>query len=95
MKKTVKANIYWTSVDKGGRKHILPIGMRYCPIIVFDEQPGDTLWSAEIYNTLVEGMKSFADLSYLVEDAPYYLLESGSKFLLYEGHNVVAEGVIV
>jgi len=95
MKKTVKANINWMPVAQGGRKTILPVGMRYCPIIVFDsEQTPDTLWCVELFNTSIKGRQSIADLSYLAEDAPFHLLKSGSSFNLYEGQSVVAEGVI-
>ena len=95
MKKIVQARINWTPPENGGRGNILPIGMRYCPIIVFkSEQSGSSLWSAELYNTAIEGRTSFADVTYLVDDAPYHLLQSGSEFLLYEGQRVVAQGVV-
>jgi len=95
MKKVVQAKICWATVEEGGKKNIMPIGMRYCPIIVFEsEQSGQTLWSAEIYNTSIEGRTSIADISYLVNDAPFHLLQSGNLFFLYEGQRVVAEGVV-
>jgi len=95
MKKTVKAQINWTSVENGGRKNILPVGMRYCPIIVFEsEQSGETLWSAEVFNTSIEGRKSIADVSFLVDNAPHELLRTGNRFSLYEGQNVIAEGIV-
>ena len=96
MKASVKAEINWMPVETGGRTHILPVGMRYCPMIVFEiEQEGDTLWSAELYNTSIKDRTSIADISYLVDDAPYHLLQPGNKFQLYEGQRVVAEGAIV
>jgi len=96
MKKVVKANINWIPQENGGRKHVLPVGMRYCPIIVFEpEQSNDSLWSAEIYNTIINGRTSVADVSYLVENAPHYQLKSGNSFQLYEGQIVVAEGTII
>jgi len=95
MKKFVKAEINWAPPEQGGRKHILPIGMRYCPIIVFEsEHSGETLWSAELYNTVINGRMSIADVSYLVDDAPYHLLQPGRKFFLYEGQRVIAQGVV-
>jgi len=95
MKKIVKAQINWIKPEKGGRKNILPVGMRYCPIIVFEsEQTNKTLWSAEIYNTEINERTSIADLSYLVDDAPYHLLKTKNKFSLYEGQNIIAEGII-
>jgi hypothetical protein len=96
MKKAVRAKINWTPLKDGGRKNILPIGMRYCPIIVFEaEQTGETLWRAEVYNTSVNGRTSVADVSYLVDDAPYHLLQPGNEFLLYEGQRAVAQGVVM
>ena len=95
MKNVVKAQINWTLPEDGGRKNILPIGMRYCPIIVFESGQSDkTLWSAEIYNTSINDRISIADLSYLADDAPYHLLQTKNKFFLYEGQRVIAEGVI-
>jgi hypothetical protein len=97
MKKAVKAKIDWISCEDGGRKNILPVGMRYCPIIIFEpNQSDDTLWSAEIYNTSIDGRHSLADVSYLVDDgAPFDLLQSGNRFSLYEGPRVVAEGIVI
>ena len=95
MKRVVKARINWTPTESGGRLNILPVGMRYCPIIVFEsEQSGDTLWSIELYNTAIEGRTSVADISYLIDDAPQHLMKSGGEFLLYEGQRVVAKGVV-
>jgi len=97
MKKAVKAQINWIPLEDGGRKNILPVGMRYCPIIIFESnQSDDTLWSAEIYNTSIDGNRSIADISYLVDDgAPFRLLQPGNKFSLYEGHRVIADGVVI
>ena len=96
MKNIAQAKINWSPPEDGGRKNILPINMRYCPIIVFEaEQPGETLWSAEVYNTNVNGRASLSNVSYLVDDAPYYLLKTGNKFSLYEGQRIVAEGIIL
>jgi len=93
MKKTMKAVIHWMPPEEGGRKAVIPVGMRYCPMLVFEnEQPGDSQWSAEVYNNVVDGRTSSADVSYLMEDAPMYLLQPGKKFMLYEGQRVVAEG---
>ena len=96
MKTAVKAQIKWTPVEIGGRKKIMPVGMKYCPIIIFDsEQSGDTHWCAEIYNTSIKDRTSTADISYLSDNAPFHLLQPGSKFQLYEGPRMVAEGAIM
>jgi len=96
-KTIAKAQIDWILKENGGRKNILPVGMRYCPIIVFEnEQSSSSLWSAEVYNTEINTRQSIADVSYLSEDAPHHIFEqTGRKFFLYEGQSVVAEGVIL
>ena len=96
MKRKVKSQITWALPKDGGREYVLPIGMRYCPIIVFiGKQDSDSLWSAEIYNTSIDDRVSIAELSYLVDAAPDYLLHTGNEFLLYEGQSVVAKGVVL
>ena len=95
MKKTVKAKLTWIPIEQGGRKTVMPIGMRYCPIIVFNsEQTADSLWCAELFNTSIEDRRSIADITYLVDNAPFHLLKPGNTFCLYEGQRVVAEGVV-
>ena len=97
MKKVAKARIEWMPASEGGRRNIMPIGMRYCPIIVMEEAKAvdSTLWSAEVYNTAIENRTSFADLSYLSHEAPHHLLTSERRFDLYEGQAVVGRGVII
>ena len=69
MKKAVKAQIDWITLEDGGRRNILPVGMRYCPIIIFESNQSDnTLWSAEIYNTSIDGNRSIADVPYFPPD---------------------------
>ena len=94
--KSVKADIYWTPIEEGGRKYILPIGICYCPIISLEDIKSEKgLWSAVVINRDINGRKSIADITYLVDEAPYHLLKSGQKFLLYEAQQVVAEGVVM
>jgi len=96
MKTLVKAKINWMPVEIGGRKKIMPIGMKYCPIIIFEsEKSDDSHWCAEIYNTSIKDRTSTAEVSYLSDNAPFHLLQSGSKFQLYEGPRMVAEGAII
>ena len=100
MKKTVKAKIRWVSHENGGRTCVVPIGLKYCPLIIFDnlepDNKGQTTWSAEIYNTdITESNVSLADVSYLMPNGPMELLQLGNIFNLYEGHNLVAKGAII
>ena len=95
MKKIVKANIKWKSTEEGGRRMLIPVGIKYYPLIIFEtEELSDNLWSAELINTFIEGYKSIADVTYLVDNAPFHNLKSGNSFHLYEGKRVVAEGIV-
>ena len=97
MKKIVKVKIEWVPASEGGRRNIMPIGMRYCPIIVLEKTltNDNTLWSAEVYNTAIENRISYADLTYLSQEAPYYLLTHERRFDLYEGQAVMGRGIII
>jgi hypothetical protein len=94
MKKFMKAKIKWTPKKDGGKVRPIPVSMRYCPILVFDEGQTGNLWSGEIYNLEVKGYSSIAKVSFLREEAPFDLIQVGAKFCLYEGHRVMAQGVI-
>ena len=92
----VKAIIYWRAAEDGGRKDMVPPHMRYCPVIVFEnEKATGSAWSAEVYNTEIDGLKTLAKLSYLFDEAPFENLQKGNKFKLYEGKNVVADGEVL
>ena len=94
--KKVKAEIRWTPESEGGRKKVMPVGMRYCPIIVAKplESTGPT-WSVTIINKSIDGLSSTADLSFTSPDAPHDTLMVGLEFDLYEGQNLVASGKVV
>lgn len=77
----------------------------YTPIIELENQyPGPIfignqsnypLWSAIVFNDIIEGNESISFVSYLVENAPFELLKKGVKFRLYEGASIVARGRII
>lgn len=102
MKHYVKTKIRWLTKEEGGRRNIIPIGIQYCPIIIFEDlEPPinadgrEVLWSAEIYNIEInEKNESYANLSYLFDNAPKQFLQIGNRFNLYEGLRLVAKGVI-
>jgi hypothetical protein len=95
-KQRVKAEINWTPESEGGRKKVMPVGMRYCPVIVAKplEITGST-WSVAIINKSIDGLFSTADLSFMSPDAPHETLTVGLEFDLYEGQNLVASGKII
>lgn len=48
-----------------------------------------------MFNESIAGNESISTITYLVEEAPFELLQIGAEFALYEGQNKVATGVIV
>ena len=92
----VKAEINWTPESEGGRKKVMPVDMRYCPVMVAKplEITGST-WSVAIINKSIDGLFSTADLSFMSPDAPHETLTVGLEFDLYEGPNLVASGKII
>ena len=95
MNKTVIVDFKWTPENTGGKKHIFPKGMRFRPIMVIvGNENADSLWSANVLNLSVQGRETKSEVSYIADDAPHHMLLSGNSVLLYEGHNVIAEGTI-
>jgi hypothetical protein len=93
----VKAHINWTPHEFGGRRTMLPVNERSCPIMVFEPtryNGFDPLLTAEIYNESMNGRTSVAYVSYLLKDAPHHLLRDGGRFMLYEGKREVARGAV-
>lgn len=97
MSKTVKAKIDWLSEEAGGRSP--PSGPRYITVARFDDEKEK--YPKEAWSLVVEFSNSpdylilFADVRFLVEDAPVHLLHSGSVFELYEGRKQVATGRVL
>lgn len=96
MRITVNAKLQWIN-ELYGRRFPIHSERKYCPIIVFKDQPNDDAsWSAVI---LFEKQDKRGDilvkLTYLSEDAPFEYLYLGHEFSLFEGNKKVADGVIV
>jgi hypothetical protein len=92
----VKVYIKWL---KKGIEHTIipPNGIRFCPQIRFDdEQNVQPIWTAEIIIRKWGNSSScYADLRYLFDHAPNYLLKKGKKFIVFDGPNAIAEGEIL
>ena len=92
------AKINWIPPAKGGRKKIPQTDNGYYPIIVVGDQQFDlqnALWSVCVYITKqINDFETFSKIRYFSEDAPFDLL-SGETFKLYEGHKLVAHGIIL
>ena len=90
------AIIKWFPEEEGGRKTIMPAGMRYCPIIVLDNKQSDTtLWSAAVFNISLNDRITKSRVTYLSNDAPMEDLVSGATFSLFESGTKVATGVFI
>ena len=102
MDKSVRVKLTWLTKQEGGRKSMMPIGVRYCPILIMDnlersfEQGSDVRWSADIQNLeILTSRESIASLAYLFSEAPHEFLSPGNSFKLYEGDKLVSYGVIL
>ena len=96
MNKTVEVLITWLPENEGGRKKLIPVDVRYYPLIYSKAIPFDgTTWSVSIYHKKISGLISEADMSFLSPDAPHEVLTTGMVFDLYEGPKCVASGEII
>ncbi|MGE3468398.1 MAG: hypothetical protein AB7J13_15870, partial [Pyrinomonadaceae bacterium] len=91
--------IHWLSESEGGRLSP-PRGSRYVTVARFldeKEKYPKEAWSLVVENIDVLGSDgpSMADVRFLVDDAPDYLLHEGSLFELFEGRKMVAKGKIL
>lgn len=97
--KRVKAEISWVPKNEGGRDSP-PLGPRYITVARFEEEkekyPKEA-WSlvVEFSRMASESHELIADVSFLMDDAPDYLLHPGSKFDLFEGRKLVAKGEVI
>lgn len=76
-----------------------PRGERFATPARFEQQGDD--WAAEAWSLVVEAVGPVLTDStqpvrvrFLIDDAPQEWLSSGSKFELYEGRLLLAEGVV-
>src|SRR5579885_3665146 len=96
-----RATLEWVSKEQGGRS-TLPAGVGeppYATVVRFVGEP----WPPPVAWTLVvrkvdvrdEPSKWFAEVQFLVDEAPHHLLAEGTEFELYEGRKCVARGRII
>lgn len=98
MTTTSKALISWIPATKGGRK-VPPTGPQYMTVARFAE---DRTWPDATWTLVVRYIKTFeqgrflyADVEFLVHEAPAHVLHPGSRFELYEGPRLVGTGLVV
>ncbi len=93
------SQICWVSPEEGGRKTPFK-GSHYVTVARFEEEPNR--WQTESWSLVVDFREessndgsALADVKFLVEEAPSYLLHAGSRFELLEGPHVVAKGKVL
>ena len=95
MNRTVIVNLKWHEEQNGGRKHIFPKGMRYSPIAVIEGGENlDSQWSVFLTNIDIVDRISTAEMCYVMDNAPHYLLVPEANIVLYDGPRIIAEGTI-
>jgi hypothetical protein len=95
----VVAKICWVPAIEGGRQRP-PRGPRYSTVARFEKEAEK--WPKEAWSIVAEFAEKtddsscvVAELRFLSPSAPSRLLDSGSKFELYEGHRLVARGEVL
>ena len=92
MANSVRAKITWFPISQGGRRVI-----KEGQLLVASRFTTEQQW------TLVVNIKSspdinrvvYADVQFLISDAPFDLLHTGATFDLMEGLRVIASGVVL
>lgn len=99
MRRKAKARIFWVPETKGGRKSPPP-GPRYVTVSRFEEHKDR--YPKEAWSLVVEFSKPpdyqreiISEVSFLMDAAPHHLLHPGSRFELFEGYKLVAEGEVL
>lgn len=97
--KTVRARVCWVTKAEGGREKP-PTSTSYIAPARFDKEkdrfPAEA-WSLVLYlsNPPDEDRCTIVDLRFLSDAGPMRLLQTGSKFELFDGPNVVARGEVL
>jgi hypothetical protein len=102
MNRIVKARLNWLSPEIGGRK-TLPTGPKYFTAARFEDEETsrpNVGWSVVVeFDKLPdESREMIATIRFLAQNdprIPHFLLRSGGRFELFEGHRIVARGVIL
>ena len=96
--RNVNAFIRWVPAEAGGRREV-PDRCVYSTVARFED---DAKWPHEGWSLVVriarfyrDGRCAYAEVEFLVDDAPVELLSAGSRFELLEGNRRVAKGVVL
>ncbi len=93
-----RAFISWIPAAKGGPSRP-PTGVTFRADVRFDD---DLNWPAEGWTLVVRPIKRFsrgqlvfAEVEFLVPDAPHDLLRNGARFQLFDGRRPIAHGLVL
>ncbi len=90
----VEAKINWIKTEPGGKLKIPSLDTVFYPMIRLDNNTVN--WSFRLINKqFINDCQTIAYIGFLMENAPHHLLQSNSKFQLYEGSKKIAEGEIL
>ena len=90
----MKAEIKWLKNTE--HKNIPRIGEKYYPIIRLDNCDKPLNWSVVVENIeFLDDFITISEICFLMDTAPHSLLVEKTKFFLYEGHNLIAQGKII
>lgn len=90
-----EAKIVWIKPQDGGKKKIPPVGMMFYPMIKINTDEEIINWSLVLINKeFNDAYETTAEMKFLMDNAPHFLLKSGIEFTLYEGAKKIAKGKI-
>ena len=91
------AKINWIRFEDGGMKIIPAVNVKNYPMIKLENDDELLHWSFVVENKeKVNDRETIAEVGFLMDNAPKYLLKKNIKFTLYEGGNkLVAYGEIL
>ena len=88
------AKINWIKFEDGGMRIIPILNVKCHPMIKLENNNELLPWSSVIENKVkVNDRETIANVGFLMDNAPRYLLKKNLKFDLYEGgKNLIAYG---
>ena len=95
----MQAIIRFIPFERGGRT-APPMAEGYASVAKFERDPSEQprYWSIRLRDVRqLNGPECVqADIEFLVPDhAPQELMEAGNRFMIFEGHKIVANGVLL
>lgn len=94
MKRYFTSSIKWISYEDGGRKKLPPKGIRYCPLLRINHNDDFEDWSIDFICSDY-AKTDIIEFKFLVDDAPYELIEVSEEYDVYEGSKKVAQVKII